>query len=246
MKAALATSLAALLVGSASGHTIFQKMYVNGVDQGHKVGIRVASTNNPVMEVTKSDIACNVPSYAAPQSTAVINVPAGASITTEWHHGISAGPDSNDGDDPIASSHKGPVITYLAKVDNAATANPANLKWFKIQEEGLYDVAGQKWAVDKVISNKAGKYTFTMPKCVPSGQYLMRHEIIALHGGASYPGSQFYMGCAQINVTGGGSASPATVSFPGAYKGSDPGITYPLYWPTPSSYTIPGPAVLKC
>lgn len=65
------------------------------------------------MEVTKSDIACNVPSYAAPQSTAVINVPAGASITTEWHHGISAGPDSNDGDDPIASSHKGPVITYL-------------------------------------------------------------------------------------------------------------------------------------
>lgn len=27
------------------------------------------------------------------------------------------------------------------------------------------------------------------------------------------------MECAQINVTGGGSTSPATVSFPGAYKG---------------------------
>ena len=33
------------------------------------------------------------------------------------------------------------------------------------------------------------------------------------------------MECAQIRITGGGSASPPTVSFPGAYAGSDPGIT---------------------
>ena len=46
----------------------------------------------------------------------------------------------------------------------------------------------------------------------------------ALHGASSYPGAQFYMECAQINVTGGGSASPATVSFPGAYSGTDPGV----------------------
>lgn len=30
------------------------------------------------------------------------------------------------------------------------------------------------------------------------------------------------MDCAQINITGGGSGAPATVSFPGAYAGSDP------------------------
>jgi hypothetical protein len=30
------------------------------------------------------------------------------------------------------------------------------------------------------------------------------------------------MECAQINITGGGSKSPATVSFPGAYKGECP------------------------
>ena len=35
---ALAT--AAVLVGSASAHTIFQKLYVNGVDQGELTGIR--------------------------------------------------------------------------------------------------------------------------------------------------------------------------------------------------------------
>ena len=49
----------------------------------------------------------------------------------------------------------------------------------------------------------------------------------ALHGASSYPGAQFYMECAQINVTGGsGSKTPSTVSFPGAYKGSDPGMRF--------------------
>ena len=31
---------AVLLAGSASAHTIFQKLYVNGVDQGELAGIR--------------------------------------------------------------------------------------------------------------------------------------------------------------------------------------------------------------
>jgi hypothetical protein len=50
------------------------------------------------------------------------------------------------------------------------------------------------------------------------------------------------MECAQINITGGsGSKSPATVSIPGAYKATDPGILINIYQ-TLSSYTIPGPA----
>jgi hypothetical protein len=35
---------------------------------------------------------------------------------------------------------------------------------------------------------------------------------------------RFYMTCYQVTVTGGGSATPATVKLPGAYKASDPGI----------------------
>lgn len=31
------------------------------------------------------------------------------------------------------------------------------------------------------------------------------------------------MECAQLHITGGGSTQPATVSFPGAYSGTDPG-----------------------
>ena len=48
------------------------------------------------------------------------------------------------------------------------------------------------------------------------------------------------MECAQINITGGsGSKSPATVSFPGAYSGTDPGIKINIYQ-TLQNYTIPG------
>ena len=41
--------------------------------------------------------------------------------------------------------------------------------------------------------------------------------------------AQFYPECAQITITGGGTLEPTSaqlVSFPGAYKASDPGGTY--------------------
>ena len=75
---------------------------------------------------------------------------------------------------------------------------------------------------------------------------------IALHVAQSYPGAQFvsgmhlprlnstdyyscvlpykqYIGCAQVKITGGGSASPPKIALPGAYQGSDPGITVNIY-----------------
>lgn len=52
--------------------------------------------------------------------------------------------------------------------------------------------SSQKWGVDRLIANK-GKVTFTIPSCIPAGQYLLRHEIIALHAASSYPGAQFYV-----------------------------------------------------
>ena len=47
------------------------------------------------------------------------------------------------------------------------------------------------------------------------------------------------MECAQLQITGGGSTQPATVSFPGAYSGTDPGIKINIYQ-TLQNYTIPG------
>jgi len=52
--------------------------------------------------------------------------------------------------------------------------------------------------------------------------------------------------CAQINIVGGSAdKTPATVSFPGAYKQNDPGVIYNLYGGS-KTYTAPGPAVFTC
>lgn len=86
-----------------------------------------------------------------------------------------------------------------------------------------------------------------IPSCIASGEYLVRVEHIGLHGAATEGGAQFYVACAQVSVSGGGSTIPTgLVSFPGAYKSTDPGILFQLYWPTPTSYTNPGPAPFTC
>ena len=79
-----------------------------------------------------------------------------------------------------------------------------------------------------------------IPKSLPSGEYLVRPEHIGLH----IPGApQLYLGCGQVNVTGGGSGTPGPlVSFPGAYSMSDPGLAANM-GTHPTTYTAPGPAV---
>lgn len=90
------------------------------------------------------------------------------------------------------------------------------------------------------MKNGNAGYTYTIPSCIEAGHYLVRHELIALHDAYQYPGPQFYPGCHQIEVTGGGSKTPASlVAFPGAYTGDD--ATY-----DGQSYKVPGPAVFKC
>jgi hypothetical protein len=85
--------------------------------------------------------------------------------------------------------------------------------------------------------------SFTVPKNVPSGQYLVRVESIALHLAQSAGGAQFYISCGQVNVINGGNGTPGPlVAFPGAYKANDPGLIWPNS-PARTSYTPPGPAL---
>lgn len=185
------TFLPAVLAATANAHAIFQRVSVNGQDQGLTVGVRTPTSNNPLQNVQDQNFACNS-GFQSPISSTVINVPAGAKVGAQYQHVIGGPQFSGDPDNPIAASHKGPVIVYLyaaprkyhefklisclssAKVDNAATANTSGLKWFKIYEEGLNN---GKWGIDTLLQNN-GWATFTMPPCVASGQYLMRVEVI--------------------------------------------------------------------
>ncbi|KAF1835377.1 hypothetical protein BDW02DRAFT_568115 [Decorospora gaudefroyi] len=138
----------------------------------------------------------------------------------------------------------------MASVTNAASASPSGLKWFKVAEDGL-DTGSGTWGVDRMIKN-GGWVDFTLPSCVAPGQYLLRAEIIALHSASKQGGAQFYMGCAQLNVSGSGSKAGTTVSFPGAYSANDAGILVSIYNAqgqpkgNGSPYKIPGPAKLVC
>jgi len=186
--------------------------------------------DGPVEDVTSTDLECggqqNSGSEPAPLAA---EAKAGSTIQLHW----TAWPES----------HHGPVITYLARCRGCCTAYQPrkNRVWFKIKEEGKR--SDGTWASDDFVTGKP--YKFKIPSTLVTGNYIVRHEIIALHSAQQYPGAQFYPSCFQVRVTGGGnSTGPSSkVAFPGAYATNSPGIVYNLYGYTKSSYTIPGPAV---
>jgi hypothetical protein len=129
----------------------------------------------------------------------------------------------------------------MTKVSSAATAD-GSTPWFQVAELGPSFSSG---AIG-FPSQDRDSFTFTIPKSLPSGDYLLRAENIAIHAASSANGAQFYISCAQITVTGGGSGTPGpTISLPGGYKATDPGLLINIYHPIPTSYKYPGPAVWK-
>lgn len=137
-------------------------------------------------------------------------------------------------------------MVYLSKVPDATTAD-GSTGWFKIFEDSWSKKAGStrgdddNWGV-KDLNTCCGKMDVKIPSDIAPGDYLLRAEVIALHTAGQSGGAQLYMSCYQLSVTGGGSATPATVKFPGAYKASDAGIMVNIHAAL-STYVPPGPAV---
>ncbi|RXW11731.1 hypothetical protein EST38_g14124, partial [Candolleomyces aberdarensis] len=135
--------------------------------------------------------------------------------------------------------HPGPAAIYLGQVPGGQTAtswNGAGANWFKIAEWGA-QFNPFKFALDGQSTA-----TTTIPQNTPSGEYLLRIEHIGLHVAGA---PQYYISCAQIRVTNGGSGNPPKVSIPGYVSASDPGLTVNIHWPIPTSYRVPGPAVWR-
>ncbi|KAM0817235.1 putative Endo-beta-1,4-glucanase D [Seiridium cardinale] len=249
MKFSLVSALAFGL--TAEAHTIFQKVSVNGADQGSLVALRAPTNNNPVYDVTSTNIICQ---QDGSTSSSVISANPGDKIGAWFQHVIGGPQFSGDPDNPIAKSHKGPVTAWLAKVDNAATASKTGQQWFKIWED-TFNTGSKTWGVDNLISQDGWVY-FGLPSCIAPGDYLLRVEVLALHSAKSSMGAQFYTSCAQIRVGGSGSGtfSPSTkVSFPGVYQQNDPSILINIYGSTGQpdndgkAYQAPGNvAVIQC
>ncbi|KUJ18154.1 glycoside hydrolase family 61 protein [Mollisia scopiformis] len=207
-----------------SSHYIFQSLTANGVKNAAYTYVRRNTNyNSPVTDLTSKDLICNV-GGASGSNTTTVSVKAGASLSFTAD---------------IAVYHQGPISVYMAKAPTtAAEFDGTGQVWFKIFDEGP-KFPGGTWDLKQT-------YTFNLPTCVPSGDYLVRIQSLAIHN--PYPGGtpQFYVGCAQVTVTGGGSTELGPkVTIPGFITKADPGYTANIY-SNFNSYTIPGPAVAKC
>ncbi|KAI0798202.1 glycoside hydrolase family 61 protein [Abortiporus biennis] len=232
MKVTSTVVILASLVANVAAHTLVWGAWVNGVDQGdgRNLYIRSPPNNNPVKNISTSDMACNVNNVPVPKT---ITVKPGDEFTFEWYH-------NTRDDDIIASSHHGPIAVYIAPT----SSDGAGPVWVKLFE----DTYNTSWAVDRLITAH-GQHSIIVPN-VTSGDYLLRAEIEALHeADVAYDinpirGAQFYISCAQVHISSSSSTPlPQGVSFPGAYNDSTPGIVFNIYELNATTYSPPGPSV---
>ncbi|PVF96895.1 hypothetical protein CPB86DRAFT_775560 [Serendipita vermifera] len=188
MKFLLSTAILGAVVQLTSAHYTFPNLIVNGTTTAEWQYVRMTAnhwSSGPVTDVTDKAIRCYEYDYnATPGSTSTATVAAGSTV------GFKA---SN------TMGHPGYFSAYMTKASPAANSASAGTgsTWFKI-----WEWAPTYSASTGLVFASAGitQFTFTIPKNLPSGQYLLRGEQIALHLSGSTNGAQFYIGCAQLNV----------------------------------------------
>ncbi|KAG0645343.1 Cellulose-growth-specific [Hyphodiscus hymeniophilus] len=238
------TSIPALVLGlvaSAAAHggvlsydiggTTYKGFVPYNSPTGQSTIQREWDSYNPIQDPTLSTMACNA-NGAVGALTAT--VAAGSKITAYWNapwpHTI------------------GPMVVWMAKcAGSCLTYQPTGNVWFKIDQAGLESgtLASGLWGSGQMV-NQNSTWTSTIPKTLAPGNYLIRHETIALHTSNA---PQWYPECAQLVVTGSGTGVPGAsylAAIPGVYSMSNPEVNINVYSSANAdvtTYTIPGPAV---
>ncbi|KXN80632.1 Polysaccharide monooxygenase Cel61a [Leucoagaricus sp. SymC.cos] len=154
-----------------TGYLLYMDPYMNPVPE--RIVCKIPG-NGPVTDLSLIDVQCNgYTDGGEPGSTPApifATVAAGSQIALNW----TTWPES----------HIGPMITYMALASSDITSwSPGTRQvlavWFKVDEMGK-DSSG-KWAATDILSANDNIYTFTVPKNLKPGQYIICHEIIALH-----------------------------------------------------------------
>ncbi|KAF4610007.1 hypothetical protein D9613_010339 [Agrocybe pediades] len=194
--------------------------------------IRQVSSPNPNYGADNPALTCGPDAKAA---SLVADANPGDQLTFKW-----------TGEDGSNWPHDtGPMQTYMASCGSTTCDkfDSSQAKWFKISEDGRRadGLWQQKTLFDGGVANS------TIPSTLAPGNYLLRHEIIALHLASEGPGkAEFYPACAQLRVGGSQSGAPASgdlVSIPGAYNDNDPGLFDKDAYDAKVAYDFPGPAI---
>ncbi|KAJ6262566.1 hypothetical protein Dda_3377 [Drechslerella dactyloides] len=191
----------------SSGSTTWPGWQPYNSPSGQKSIERQYSSFDPLMipDLARINILCNNAGVFGTGLTATIA--AGSQITAYW---------------PQWTHAEGCVMVYMAKCPSGGCNGwtGTGTVWFKIDQVGLISgtMGSGQWGAGLVLNTL--KWTATIPASLPAGEYLIRHELLALHQ-ANNP--QFYPECAQLTVTGGGNGSPGPlVDLTKAYNGNDP------------------------
>lgn len=223
-----------------SAHGTVQSFTANGVEyyapRSNEVvdsPVRMVTDVSP-SKIDSPDMACG-PS-AAKTAALTAKVTAGSTIEFTWRSG-----------DPSQNwvHQKGPVMTYMGKCSGAAAdCAGEGMQWFKIDEQGF--LPNGDWTQTNYNRNEST--SAVVPAGIANGDYLIRHEIIALH---NLP-AEFYVSCTQVTVDGGSSDGAMKVgganlaAFPGAYSAGDKGVTTDVFSNfQPDAYVFPGPPLFK-
>ncbi|KAH9871475.1 hypothetical protein IAQ61_005654, partial [Plenodomus lingam] len=229
---------AALLAAHAAAHGAVTSYVIDGVTYPGYEGFAPATSPktiqrqwpdyNPTLSITDRKVLCNGGTLA-PLSASIAAGSKIKAIWKQWTH------------------EQGPVMVWMYKCSTGdfSTCDGSGKKWFKIDEEGMTapPLSGRNWGTAKVMKNLS--WESKIPEGLAPGKYLVRHELLALHQ-AKTP--QFYAECAQLEVTGTGTAQPSNdylATIPGYAAQSDPGVTVDTYNNSITTYTCPGPKVWK-
>lgn len=211
-----------------SGYVVTQFPYES--DPPAVIGWTTTATNLGYIdgtEYTDPDIICHQNATPGQLSAPVA---AGGTVELQWS--------------PWPDSHHGPVITYLANCNgNCSTVDKTQLEFVKIDQVGLinYTSLPGTWGADELIAAN-NSWTVTIPSSIEPGNYVLRHEIIALHEARLVDGAQNYPQCINLEITGSGTASPSGTPGEDLYSPSDPGLLINIYTSL-STYAIPGPTL---
>jgi cellulase len=260
-------ALLAALIATVAGHTSVEEFEAGGKtypgfrqeskqDPGNKSPAWWTNQGwgyQPVMgtKIAHPDIIAHVDASPSPYTA---DAPAGEKVTFTWHHEGSCG----NGEEGWDCSHHGWTTTYLAPCNgDCKNVDKTNLNFFKIHESALIDYRpgrysdGEKqgqvgyWGTDSIFYDNGNKQSVTIPKEIPSGNYVLRTEVASIHNNGGVGEIQFWPQAFNIKVIGGddSAAVPAGKKGTQLYSANDVLLKWNLYWHDAGKTieTAPGP-----
>jgi len=234
MKLSAISLLAATIISPVLSHWTYDRLLIDGQVVGSPYQyVRKSSNGNvPLQNVNSTDMRCNIGAESGKAlGTQTLTIAAGSEVG----FGIAA-----------TFGHPGPQHVYLSKVPTGQTVEEyaGDGDWAKIYTltYSLNSSYGASDGLLKWATHKTQTFNFKLPEATPPGEYLLRAEGLALHAAHKPNNAQFYVGCAQIKVTGNGQGIPGpTIKFPGGYQWNSVGVLIPEFWSKITNYTSAGP-----